>query len=133
MKSEARMISSLFRFMLIFEINRFWIISASKKTIKARVGWAAAVSSDCMEDDEIQDIEWEVQSFDNFEDALKVSEFLIDNGLMLNDKITVDSEKLLELMGWKKDRYDAAIKTLLNIKVDMLDEGKKTDYFFVHF
>lgn len=33
----------------------------------------------------------------------------------------------------EKDRYDAAINTLLNVKVDMLDGGKKTDYFFVHF
>ena len=133
MSSTTRMISYLFRFMLIFEINRFWIFSASDGSIRARVGWADDGTPDYDEDEEVQDIEWSVQCFDNFEDALELSEYLIDNKLMRSDKVTIDSEELLNRISWGKDRYDAAINTLLSIKVDMLDDNRKTDYFFVHF
>ena len=133
MRSTSRNISYLFRFMLIFEINRFWIFSASQKTIKARVGWADDGTPDYDEDEEVQDIEWDVQSLDSIEDALDISEYLIDMKLMQNDKITIDREDLFNRIGWEKDRYDAAVNTLLSLKVDMLDEGRKTDYFFVHF
>ena len=133
MRSTTRMIGYLFRFMLIFEINRFWIFSASETSIKARVGWADDGVSDYDEDEEVQDIEWNVQHFNNLEDALELAEYLIDNTLMRSDKITIDREELFNRISWKKDKYDAAINTLLSIKVDMLDEGRKTDYFFVHF
>lgn len=133
MKSTARIISNLFRFMLIFEINRFWILRVSETSIKARVGWADDGAPDYDEDEEVQDVEWDIQHFDNIEDALELSEYLIDNKLMRSDKVTIDREELFNRMSWDKDKYDAAINTLLSIKVDMLDEGRKTDYFFVHF
>ncbi len=133
MRSKTRAVSYVLRFMLIFEINRFWIFSASERTVKARVGWADDGTPDYDEDEEVQDIEWDVQDFDNFEDALEISELLIDQELMLNDRVTIDREELLNRIGWEKDRYDAAVNTLLSVKVDMLDDGKKTDYFFVHF
>jgi hypothetical protein len=109
------------------------MFSASEKNIKARIGWADDGTPDYDEDEEVQDIEWDVQSFDSFEDALQISEFLIDNKLMLNDKVTIDNVELFNRLGWEKDRYDTAINTLLSIRVDMLDDGRKTDYFFVHF
>ncbi len=133
MTSTTRIVSYLFRFMLIFEIDRFWIFSASEKNIKARIGWANDGTPDYDEDEEVQDIEWSVQHLDGFEDALRISEFLIDEKLMLNDKVTIDSEELFNRLGWEKNRYDAAINTLLSIKVDMLDDGRITDYFFIHF
>ena len=133
MKSKTRIISYLFRFMLIFEINKFWIFSASEKSIKARVGWADDGTSEYDEKEEVQDIEWDVQDFDNFEDVLEICEFLIDRKLMLNDKVTIDNDELFNRIGWEKARYDAAINNLLRVKIDMLDEGKKTDYFFIHF
>lgn len=133
MRSKVRAISCLFRFMLVFEINRFWIFDASEETIKARVGWADDGSVDYDENEEVQDIEWKVQGFQNFDDALEISSFLVDNKLMLNDKIIIDSEGIFNRMGWEKNRCNAAINTLLSVKVDMLDKGKKTDYFFVHF
>ncbi len=133
MRSKTRAISYLFRFMLIFEINRFWIFSVSETTVKARIGWADDGAPDYDENEEVQDIEWDVQDFNNFEDALEISEFLIDHKLMKNDKVTIDREALFNRIGWEKDRYDAAINTLLSVKVDMLDKDKKTDYFFIHF
>ena len=104
MRSKTRAISYLFRFMLIFEINRFWIFSASERTVKARVGWADDGTPDYDEDEEVQDIEWDVQDFDNFEDALKISGLLIDQKLMLNDRITIDVDELFNRIGWERDK-----------------------------
>lgn len=126
------MVSSLFRFMLIFEINRFWVFEVSEKTISGRVGWANDGTPDYDEDEEIQDIEWDIQFFDNLQDALELSEYLIDKKLMHNDKVTIDSNELFIRVGWQKARYEAAIETLMSVKVDMLDEGRRTDQFFVH-
>ncbi len=133
MRSKTRIISYLFRFMMIFDINRFWILNASETFVKARVGWADDGVPDYDEDEEVQDIEWAVQHFENFEDALEIAEYLIDNKLVRGDKVTIDKEELFNRISWKKDKYDAAINTLLSIKVDMLDDGRKTDYFFIHF
>lgn len=133
MRPTARMISNLFRFMLIFDINRFRIFRVTETSIRAQVGWADDGVRDYDEDDEVQDIEWNVQYYDNFDDALELAEYLIDNKLMRSDKVTIDREELFSRIAWEKDRYDAAINTLLCIKVDMLDEDRKTDCFFVHF
>lgn len=133
MNSKTLATSYLFRFMLLFEINRFWILSVSDKIVKCRVGWANDGAPDYEEEEEVQEIEWEIQSFHNFEDALELSEFLIEQQLISNDRVIIDREKLFDRIGWEKERYDAAVDTLLNIKVDMLDDGRKTDYFFVHF
>lgn len=133
MRSKTLAISYLIRFMLIFEINRFWIFSASDRIVKGRVGWADDGAPDYDEEEEVQEIEWDVQDFSNIEDALELSEFLIDQKLMSNDRIRINKEDLFDRIGWEKDRYDAAVNTLLSIKVDMLDEDRKTDYFFVHF
>ncbi len=133
MKSTTRIISNLFRFMLIFEINRFQIYEVSETSIKAQIGWDDDGAPDYDEDEEVQDIEWSVQHFHNFEDALQLAEYLIDHKLIQGDKIMIDREKLLNRISWEKDRYDESVITLLNIRVDMLDENRKTDYFFLHF
>lgn len=52
---------------------------------------------------------------------------------MDNDKIMIEMSELGDRIGWEKSRYDADMNTLLEIKVDMIDDGKRTDFFFVHF
>ena len=123
----------LFRFMQLFEINRFKILEISEQTIKAKIGWPDDDTPDYNEDEETQEIEWDIQEYSNIEDALKVAEFLIDNRFLSGDKISIDQNELFQRIGWEKDRYDAALKTLLSIRVEMADEGKRTDHFFVHF
>lgn len=133
MKFGVRIIGNLFRFMLIFKIDKFWIISVSDNSIKARIGWPDDGIPDYDPDDEVQDIEWQVQHFDNIEDALSIVEYLIDNKLIKSDRISIDYETLFTHMSWERARYMAAVNTLLSLRVDMLDDGKKVDYFFVHF
>ena len=119
--------------MLLFKINRFSILGTTGNTIKARIGWADDGSPGYEEDEEVQDIEWDIEDLDCLEDALILAEFIIDNKIIGGDKITIKPDELNSRLGWKKSRYDSAIEALLNIRVDMVDEGKRTDYFFVHF
>ncbi|MFT5319625.1 MAG: hypothetical protein ACI8RA_002906 [Chlamydiales bacterium] len=130
---DIKYVSNLFRFMLIFEINRFTLLNTSESIIMARIGWGNDGSPDYDEEDEVQDIEWDIQSSVFIEDALKMAEFLINNQLIHSDKIMIDKRELSKRIGWANKRFEEALKTLLDIRVDMVDEGKRTDYFFVHF
>ena len=119
--------------MLIFEIDRFWILNVSSTTIRAKVGWPDDGRPNYDANEEVQDIEWDVQYFQNIQDALQVSEFLFDAGYFRGDKILIDKDRIYREIGWEKARTESAIDTLLRIKVDMLDDGEKSDYFFIHF
>jgi hypothetical protein len=130
---DIKYVSNLFRFMLIFEINSFTLLKTSESAIRARIGWPTDGSPDCHEEDEVQDIEWNIQGYASFEDSLKIAEYLINNQLIHSDKIRIEKKELSKRIGWEHKRFEVALKTLLDIRVDMLDEGKRTDYFFVHF
>jgi len=130
---STKFVSCLFRFVLLFKINRFTILGIADKTIKARIGWADDGSLGYHEDEEVQDIEWDIQDLDYLEDALILAEFILDNKIIQGDKITITPDEFKKKLGWEKSRYDSALKALLDIRVDMVDEGKRTDHFFVHF
>ena len=123
----------LFRFMLSFQINRFEVLKSNEKRIVALVGWGDDGTPHYDRNEEEQEIEWDVQIFENIDDALTISEYLFDKGLLRNDKISIERDLLYKRIGWDRNRFDLAINTLLDIKVDMLDEGRKSDYFFLHF
>lgn len=131
--SKNRSISYLFRFMLIFEINRFHVLSETEQTITAKVGWPDDGTPDYDEDEETQYIEWDIQHFDNIEDAIWLSEYLCEHELIYSDKILISTEDLCKHISWNSKKVQEAIDTLLQIKVDMIDDGKKSDFFFLHF
>lgn len=130
-------VSNLFRFMLLFDINRFELFKEDSLNISAKVGWADEGEPDYNENEAIQNIEWEVQLFENIDDALVLSEVLRDYKLIDIDKIKVSPEALYDkakkVTTWNLKRYEDALNTLLKFKVDMIDNDIKTDYFFVHF
>jgi hypothetical protein len=123
--------------MLLFEINRFTILSESNKTISARIGWGNDGRSDYDEDEEVQEVVWDIQEFSAMEDVLLITEFIRDNNLINNDKIIIDYDSLFEKFknkhGWTLEKFSNALDFILSIKVDMVDESEKTDFFFVHF
>jgi len=132
-KSSSKSVGHLFRFMYIFGIDRFWIFQVTENRIKARIGWPNDGREDYDEDEEIQDIKWDIQTFDNIEDALEIVDFIIDNELINIDKVILSPEDLGMEIGWEKEKFDLGLKTLLDFRVDMLDDGKKSDFFFIHF
>ena len=132
-KVSVKYLGYLFRFMYLFKIDRFKILEVTNKKINVQVGWPDDGSLYYEEDEEVQEIEWDVQEFSNIEDALLLAEFIYDNNLIDIDKIIISPEELLKKIQWNEKRFELALGTLLNIKVDMIDDGKKSDYFFIHF
>lgn len=132
-KVSVKYLGYLFRFMYLFKIDRFKILEVTNKKINVQIGWPDDGSLYYEEDEEVQEIEWDVQEFSNIEDALLLAEFIYDNNLIDIDKIIISPEELLKKIQWNEKRFELALGTLLNIKVDMIDDGKKSDYFFIHF
>ena len=128
----TKFINYLFRYMLIFKIDKFFLFDVTNKTIKARVGWPDEGLPYYDENEEVQDIEWDVQYFENIEDALFLVEVILDNQAISLDKIIMPTEELRNKTGWNITKFEAALNTLLEIEVDMVDEGKRSDSFFVH-
>lgn len=136
MKS-TRDTARLFRYMLLFDIDRFELYDDNKSVINACVGYPDDGSDDYDKNEEIQNIQWTIQNFSNIDDALCVADVLRDNEYIYSDKITISENALHKecdvRYGWDLSRFEKALDTLLKIRVDMIDDGKKTDYFFVHF
>jgi len=126
-----RFVGYLFSFMLLFDIKLFELVAINDETIKARINWEDDGSE--WYEDVPQEIEWDVPNDCYLGDAVKIAQFLIDAQLIRGDKIIVDREKLLALMNWEQKRFDQGLKSLLDIRVEMIDDGKRTDFYFVHF
>jgi len=123
----------LFNFMLLFEIDRFQLLEVNKEYIRAVVGWPDDGRTDYDPLEETQEIIWFFQSFENGEVLQKLIEILIDNKYMRSDKIYISEEKLQGKCEWDDEKFNKAICALLDFRVDMVDDGEKSDYFFVHF
>lgn len=132
-KTSCKYVTRLFRFMWVFEIDRFQILEVSSNQIRAVVGWPDEGDGCHDTDEEVQEILWDIQEFDNMDESLDLLEFAYSNGLFDFDKFLISEDTLRQKIGWKEDTFELALKTLLSIRVDMLDDGMKSDVFFVHF
>ncbi|PQJ16570.1 hypothetical protein [Aureicoccus marinus] len=88
------------------------------------------------EDDE-QDIKW-TKSFKDSDIELltKLCDFLLQNKLTRGDKIDVTEDLLFEKLlanDWTIEKAKKAIESLMDLEVRMLDDGKETDSFYIHF
>lgn len=132
--ASSRDIVRLFRFMLLFQIDRFWLLHATNEQISARVGFPPEEDFPNAHYDpevEVQELVWDIQEIDD--DALLLVEYLIDHQLVDIDKITVSSDELRARMDWPAERLEKAIDSLLSVRVDMVDNGERTDFYFIHF
>jgi len=73
----VRFVTHLFRFMLVFRINRFQIFLVTNTTVYALVDWADDGTVDYEESEEVQEVAWEVQEFENYDDTFMLVEYLI--------------------------------------------------------
>jgi hypothetical protein len=72
----------------------------------------------------------------NLSKAISLCDFIKENHLNQGDKMLVSESELLTLLtnsNWSIDIAQNAIDFLFKIQVFMIDEGKETDYFFIHF
>ena len=91
----------------------------------------------CYEDfHDIQQFIWNYNHNNSIEDAIALAEILWQEKLINGDKIIVteeDIKKILHEKKWSKETISNSINFLLNVRVNMIDNGEVTDSFFVHF
>lgn len=83
-----------------------------------------------------QDFVWEAPSIKYPEIVDTILSFLINNKLHDGDKVTISLDDLInQIVSIHNSHNDVknAIDEIQDIKIFMLDDGKKTDYFFIHF
>ncbi len=83
-----------------------------------------------------QDFIWYVPNLKHAETIDFILSFLISNKLHNGDKITITLDNLVSEvinLNITADDVKNAINEIQNIKIFMVDEGKETDYFFIHF
>lgn len=127
MEGNSKAVVRLFRFMRLFGINQFRIDSLNGDSIKAKVGWPDN------ESDDGQAVEWKINNNETIDKAIELGEFILDNKCISIDKITISESNLQNKINWNSNEFKTAINELLSIKVNMIDNGKKTDSFFLHF
>ncbi|MBR4452638.1 MAG: hypothetical protein IKS33_00095 [Bacteroidales bacterium] len=91
----------------------------------------------CYEDfHDIQQFIWNYNHNNSIEDAIALAEILWQEKLINGDKIIVteeDIKKILHEKKWSEETISNSINFLLNVRVNMIDNGEVTDSFFVHF
>lgn len=117
--------------MLAFGIDRFKILETSLHSIRAVVGWPNDGSEYYDEAEEVQEIEWTIQNTAEVNEALTLLEYLVSENHLDNDRIVLSQGDLRERA--EITEFDTKLDALLSIRVDMIDDGKKTDFFFFHF
>lgn len=87
-------------------------------------------------DKDIQKFVWYYTSLSHVKKAFQLLDILIEKEWVSIDKIIISKQELikyLENIGWGYSDIDGSICFLSSLKINMVDEGKETDSFFVHF
>lgn len=125
---ENLLIQFLSSFFHLFntEILRYKIIG---ERITGIVVWS--------EENEKQDFCWTVENTNiDFSKLVLLCRFLKDNSLIDGDRIILSYEDLIEKLynqGWNREEARRCIDYLSSFEVKMVDDGKETDSFFLHF
>jgi len=125
------------KMMLLFNVNRIEIARAEGLKVSAVVGWPDEGQPHYDPDEERQEVCWSAEQRQLTPDVSMCIDFLILSSLVRGDRIVVgEPQLLLRLMnsfGWGIERAKGALDALLSIRIDMIDEGARTDAFFLHF
>lgn len=125
------------KMMLLFDVNRIYIKRMDEKCIEAIVGWPDQGQAHYNEEEEQQEVAWNYQEVPLNPDVSLVMELLKSESLLRGDRIEraehALQEQLSETFSWSENRSRRAIEALLSLRVDMVDDGEKSDAFFIHF
>lgn len=120
---------------VLFGANRINIRKSSKGVIDAIVGWPDQGQLHYDESDEQQEVIWNYGILNP--DVSLVLEYIDGASLMRGDRIDqprgVVESQLCQAFNWSGDRVRSAVDELLQIRIDMVDGGARTDSFFLHF
>jgi len=121
---------------LEFLTSYFRMFEAIVESIDVKNGIVAGTVGWPGEEDK-QDFSWHIEEGGLPSISVnQLCEYLVQNKLLNGDAILPsESDLIARLMeaGWTADESMYAIDYLMNIHVRMVDDGKETDWFYVHF
>ena len=130
--THTRSISQLFHFMTVFGIDRFQVLKIEDGRIHAMVGWPNDGRQDYDAEEEVQEIVWQIDFDPELNDALQLMDNFACNGLISIDKIDVAKARETFPSPLKDFETKSVFDKLCSIRVDMVDAGVKTDFFYLH-
>lgn len=118
-----------------FKMMDLFILSFGK--INGSVfGIVTGIGTDIHEFWQHQNFYWLIDKNESeLSDLIVLCQFINENSLINGDKIIVSENELLvriKELGWDNDRCQKVVDDLFSIEVNMIDDGEKTDSFFVH-
>ncbi len=125
---EKSLIQFLKSFFNLFraEIDKITIYS---NEVIGTVGWP--------EEDDKQDFYWKIENWNiDFSKLSLLCNFISNKNLINGDHITISYEALLSrLIDARWDSKDAkqSLDYLCSFEIKMIDDGEKTDSFYIHF
>ena len=87
-------------------------------------------------DKETQEFVWYYSSFNEIPRAIQLLDILKKNEWLHNDKVIISKQDVvnyLKYMGWENVDINTTFLFLFSLKIKMVDDGKETDSFFIHF
>ncbi|MEQ3108184.1 hypothetical protein [Bacteroides salyersiae] len=87
-------------------------------------------------DEETQEFVWYYSSFNEIPRAIQLLDILKKNEWLHNDKVIISKQDVvnyLKYMGWENVDINTTFLFLFSLKIKMVDDGKETDSFFIHF
>lgn len=78
---------------------------------------------------------WNIPDIHLIVKGIEVLDYIFSNKLMRGDKLTVSRISIINNLisnGWNESEVIGTIDFLFGIKIDMLDDGEKTDFFYIH-
>ena len=121
-----------FRFMRLFRITLFSVVSIESGYIYAIVAWEEDCVNGLPELEDSQMVRWSVDDDSIIEDALMVGECAYESGWIDMDRLNIDLKIISDMLGWSQERIVGALDKLKKIKAIMIDNNEKGDAFFLH-
>ena len=120
--------------MLLFNVDRIDIVRIEGNAV---VGWPNEGQLHYDRSEEQQEVAWSAELGQLTPDVSACIEYLIRASALRGDRIDIEephlSLRLMNSFGWDIQRTKTALSALLSIRIEMIDDGAKTDAFFLHF
>ena len=130
--STSKEIVRFYRFMRLFGITLFSILDVKPQRIRAIIAWKDDCAGGLPNCEDTQEVAWDCKSEEAIDDGLDVGEYAYDAGLIESDHITINVDDVRLQFGWETARSEVALRTLLQVRARMIDNGKESDEFLLH-
>ena len=125
------------RMMILFNVNRINITHCGDQRIEAIVGWPDEGQPHYSAEEEVQAVIWDFVGSPEVADASLVLDVIARDSLLRGDRIEIERAdllgRLMNTYSWGIDRAEKALSEVLEVRIDMVDEGNVTDALFLHF